>query len=283
MKGLSIALASQAELGESPVWSSHRGCLLWVDTLGASLNVFDPATGQNVTHAMPSPLGFVTETHEGQWLVGIGCHVERFDERSGNRQRIATAPHAKKGYRLNDACLDPAGRLWVGLMDENLSEDSGYLYRLDPDGIWHIIDSGFTLINGLAWSLDGKTLYVTDSRRGTIYAYEYDALSGEAGRRRKLVDIAPDEGKPDGLVVDQTGCLLSVLFDGASIARISPDGDIVQRIRLPVPRPTSCTFDGRHRHLFVTSARLGLSRATLANMPASGAVLKIDYQRMLSP
>ena len=51
---------------------------------------------------------------------------------TGDRQRIATALHGKVGYRFNDATLDPFGRLWVGLMNEALKEDSGYLYRLRP-------------------------------------------------------------------------------------------------------------------------------------------------------
>ncbi|MDN3524651.1 SMP-30/gluconolactonase/LRE family protein [Halomonas sabkhae] len=281
MKATSVAFSSQATLGESPVWSPSRGHLLWVDTLEASLNIFDPARGHNITHALPAPLGFVTETHKGQLLVGIGCHVEQVDETTGQRQRIATAPHARTGYRLNDAYLDPEGRLWVGLMDESLSEGSGYLYRLDPNGIWKTIDSGFTLINGIDRSLDGKTLYVTDSKRGAIYAYEYDISSGEASYRRRLTDIDPNQGKPDGLVVDQQGFLLSVLFDGAGIARISPNGDIVQKITLPVLRPTSCIFDSSNKYLFVTSARLGLSTTTLADMPASGSLLRIDHEQAL--
>ncbi|MDL4864831.1 SMP-30/gluconolactonase/LRE family protein, partial [Halomonas elongata] len=92
MKGISVAFSSQATLGESPVWSPSKGHLLWVDTLEASLNIFDPASGHNIAHALPAPLGFATETHEGQLLIGIGYHIEQVDETTGERQRIATAP-----------------------------------------------------------------------------------------------------------------------------------------------------------------------------------------------
>ena len=274
-----VALASQAVLGESPVWSASTHRLLWVDTLGASLNLFDPITGQNDAYAMPSPLGFVAETPTGQWIIGSGYHIERVS-RSGERQWIATAPHGKAGYRFNDASLDPSGRLWVGLMNEALTEGSGYLYRLDPDGTWHTVDSGFTLINGIDWSRDRRTLYVTDSRKGVIYAYDHDPLSGEVRNRRSLIRISPDKGKPDGLTVDREGFLLSVLFDGAAIARISPEGEITSTIALPVPRPTSCAFDATGQHLLVTSARLGLSRREIATAPASGALLRVDYQQV---
>lgn len=280
MTGVSVAFAGQAVLGESPVWSRSRARLLWVDTLGASLNIFDPATGQNIACAMPSPLGFVVETHAGQLIIGNGCHVELVG-RSGERRRIATAPHAQAGYRLNDACLDSSGRLWVGLMDEKLKDGSGYLYRLDPDGVWHTIDSGFKLINGIDWSRDGKRLYVTDSLHGIIYVYDHDPRSGAVRNRRTLIHIGLETGKPDGLVVDREGVLLSVLFDGAAIARISPAGNILGLLELPVPCPTSCTFADSDQCLYVTSARLGLSKSELEEAPESGALLRIDYDGAL--
>lgn len=281
MNSTSVALNCQPLLGESPLWSVSRDRLLWVDTLEGSLNSFNPHTGNNTVYSLPLPLGFIVETNEGQLLVGIGCDIERFDEKSGRRQRVATAPHAQKGYRLNDACLDVEGRLWVGLINEKLSQGSGYLYCLNIDGSWSIIDTGFTLINGLSWSLDGKTLYVTDSRVGTIYAYEYDSIYGTARGRKTLIKIDPSEGKPDGLIVDHNGFLLSVLFDGAGILRISPDGNIIQRIPLPVRRPTSCAFDGRHQYLFVTSASVDLPQKELSTLPAPGALLQIDYEKII--
>ncbi|MRT13753.1 SMP-30/gluconolactonase/LRE family protein [Enterobacteriaceae bacterium RIT711] len=262
------------------MWSGSRARLLWVDTLGASLNYFDPATGRNVEYAMPGPLGFVVEKNTGELIIGMGCHVELIDK-AGKRRRIATAPHAQEGFRLNDASLDSSGRLWVGLIDEELKDGSGYLYRLDPDGQWHTVDSGFTLINGISWSPDCKTLYVTDSLRGVIYGYDNDPGSGEISNRREVVSINPKKGKPDGMIVDQHGFLLSVLFDGAAIARISPEGEIERWINLPVQRPTSCAFADDGRYLYVTSARLGLSETLLEKMPNSGALLKIDYKRAL--
>ncbi|MBU9815910.1 SMP-30/gluconolactonase/LRE family protein [Rahnella sp. C60] len=280
MNGISVVFPGKAVLGESPIWSWSRARLLWVDTLGGCLNYFDPETGRNVEHAMPGPLGFVVEKNTGELIIGIGCHVELID-RAGKRRRIATAPDVQEGFRLNDASLDASGRLWVGLIDEELKDGSGYLYRLDPDGKWHTVDSGFTLINGISWSPDCKTLYVTDSRRGVIYGYDNDPCSGEVSHRRVVVSINPQKGKPDGLIVDQDGFLLSVLFDGAAIARISPEGEIERWLNLPVQRPTSCAFADDDRYLYVTTARLGLSETLLEKMPYSGALLRIDYKRAL--
>ncbi|EKT57555.1 SMP-30/gluconolactonase/LRE family protein [Providencia sneebia] len=280
MNNISVAFASKAILGESPIWSPVRARLLWVDTLGASLNFFDPITSQNVEYALPSPLGFVVEKITGELIIGIGCHIELIDIK-GKRQRIATAPHAHKNFRFNDAKLDSSGRLWVGLIDQDLKEGTGILYRFDPDGKWHTVDSGFTLINGISWSLDWKTLYVTDSRRGVIYGYDMDPHSGKVSNRRVVISINSKEGKPDGLIVDKHGFLLSVLFDGAAIARISPEGEIERCFQLPVHRPTSCTFADNEDYLYITSARLGLSETHLKTRPQSGSLLVLDYKRAL--
>ena len=273
---VSVAFDALAVLGECPIWSASRSRLLWVDTLSASLNLFDPATATNQVIETPAPLGFVAEDHEGSLIVGMGCDIARIDDR-GAFHKIARAPHARNGYRLNDARFDARGRLWVGWMDEALSDGSGRLYRFDADGSWRQCDAGFTLINGLDWSRDSRTLYVTDSRKGHIYAYDYGLESGAICNRRVFVNIDPTVGKPDGLLVDAQGYLLSVLFDGSAITRIAPDGTIDRMIELPVPRPTSCAFSDDGQTLFVTSARLDLSKDALEKAPASGGLLRVDY------
>jgi sugar lactone lactonase YvrE len=67
------------------------------------------------------------------------------------------------------------------------------------------------------------------------------------------------------------------LWDGWRVARYLPDGTLDRAVNLPVPRPTSCAFGGRNfATLFVTSARVRLSAAELAEAPLSGSVFAID-------
>lgn len=277
MSAVSVALRSQAILGECPVWSRSRGRLLWVDTLAPGLNLFDPVSGENETISVGGPLGFVAERgSDGELLLGIGCDVASLDA-TGTLSTLASAPHSAPGFRFNDARLDFYGRLWIGLMDESLGEGSGLLYRFDTDGSWHECDNGFTLINGLDWSPDNRTLYVTDSRRGEIYAYDFDLETGVIANRRVWFRMDTADGKPDGLLVDPHGYLLSVLFDGATVLRLAPDGSPAGRVDLPVPRPTSCALSPDGSRLYVTTARLGLSAEELADAPWSGALLSLPY------
>ena len=271
------ALMADAVLGESPVWSPTRQRLLWVDTEGRWLHAFDPASGHNQSTAMPDVVGMVAEDRDGRLVVALGCGLARLGA-DGEAEPFGVAPHAAPGFRLNDGKFDEQGRLWIGLMSYDLTPGSGILYRVDPDGTWQVMDDGFTLINGLEWTQDRRTLLVTDSRQGIIYAYDFDARSGTIRDRRPFAVIDAALGKPDGLTLAPDGVLLSTLFDGSAILRISREGEIQGKIALPVPRPTSCTVvPGPEPTLYVTTARLGLSPDDLRMSYLSGSLLVADY------
>lgn len=272
---VTVALPSMAILGECPVWSARRERLLWVDTEARTLNQFDPTTGRNHATGMPDVIGMVAERQDGTLVVALGCDLATVDD-DGNVRGFATAPEGGDGFRLNDGRFDAEDRLWVGLMDKTLQPGTGVLYRHDPDGAWHVMDTGFSLLNGLDWSPDRRTLYVTDSRAPEIYAYDHDPDTGALGERRTFATFGPDDGFPDGLLVGTDGAIWSTLFAGSAVQRIEQDGRFTRRIDLPTPRPTSCAFSSDGRHLFVTTARLGLSDAQLATAPASGALLRVD-------
>jgi sugar lactone lactonase YvrE len=131
--------------------------------------------------------------------------------------------------------------------------------------------------NGIAWSLDGKTMYLADTRRGFIYAFEYDVLRGELGARRVFADLGSLPGGPDGATVDCEDHLWSALWDGGCLVRFDPQGRMERVVRLPVSKPTSCTFGGDNwRDLYVTTATRGLPADRLAGEPLAGRVLVCD-------
>ncbi|WP_023849821.1 MULTISPECIES: SMP-30/gluconolactonase/LRE family protein [Roseobacteraceae] len=277
---IAVAVRAKATIGESPIWSARRERLLWIDIMGRQLHTYDPATGRDEVTELPTDAGLLAESPSGEIVLGLDCGLARLGD-DGEIEHIASAPHADPAFRFNDGRFDPQGRLWAGLMNKEGKKGSGVLYRFDPDGTWHIADTGFDLPNGLEWSRDGKTFYFTDSHKGKIYAYDFDPVSGKVENRRPFFGMNPADGKPDGLAMDPEGYFLSVLFDGSAILRIAPDGVLDLRIRLPVPRPTSCAFGGDGRTLFITTARIGLSDTQLDDAPLSGALLQLDYDDAL--
>jgi sugar lactone lactonase YvrE len=66
------------------------------------------------------------------------------------------------------------------------------------------------------------------------------------------------------------------VWDAWRVSRYSPDGRELLRIRMPVPRPTSCCFGGANLDtLYVTSASVRLGEQTLAAAPQSGSLFAI--------
>ena len=97
--------------------------------------------------------------------------------------------------------------------------------------------------NGLGWSPDNKVMYHTDSSAQTIFAFNYDLETARMSNERVFARL--DDGFPDGLTVDAEGYIWSAIWDGWRINRYAPDGDLVDEVKMPVARPTSCMFGGQ--------------------------------------
>jgi sugar lactone lactonase YvrE len=126
------------------------------------------------------------------------------------------------------------------------------------------MEQGLTIGNGLGWSPDQTTFYLTDSTPHKIYAYRFDTASGAIADRRVLIDLSQEEFEPDGLTVDSEGCIWSAMWNGWCIIRFDPDGKEIMRVQVPVQRPTCCTFGGTDlRDLYITTASVGLSQTEI--------------------
>lgn len=258
-----------ALLGEGPVWVARNEALYWVDIVSGKLfrrvsgrtDVLDP--GRTLCSIVPRLKGgFVGGSLDG--LVAIG-------------EDFAVTPLVhpevdQPGNRFNDGKVDRAGRFWAGTMDRKESKDTGSLYRLDPDLTCTRVDSGYSVTNGPAFSVDGRTMYHTDSGRQTIFAFDLDDAGG-ASNRRVLTRFGSGDGYPDGMTVDAEDCLWVAFWDGWCVRRLSARGERLQEIAVPVQRPTSCAFGGKDLgQLFITSARRDLTAAEMERQPQAGGL-----------
>ena len=111
--------------------------------------------------------------------------------------------------------------------------------------------------------------------RRVIWQYDFDAATGKICNQRDFAHIA-GAVVPDGLAVDEDECVWSALWDGGAIVRFDPQGKEINRVKLPMLRPTSCAFGGQDRcTLFVTSASIGLSAQDLIVGPLAGGLFAI--------
>lgn len=260
-------------LGEGPCWDARDQALYWVDILKPALHRFDPATGTDTVHPMDSMVSNAWPRARGGLLIAAQNGIVQYDLASGRRLPFAHPEEARPANRYNDGKCDRRGRLWIGSLDMGTAPNRGSLFRIDPDGGWQRMDTGFTVSNGLGFSPDAKRLYFTDSSRRTVYVYDFDLERGEIAHRRPFVELPEGQGSPDGLTVDAEGFVWVAIWDGWTVIRYDPEGRVVMRLPMPVPRPTSCCFGGTDlRTLYITSASVRLPEQSLADAPLSGAL-----------
>lgn len=266
-----------AQLGEAPVWHTRHQRLYWVDILRPAVYRLDPATGVNEACVLPKLVSAVLPTTRDELVVTTQDGVERLDFRNAALTPICHPEAGLHENRLNDAKIGPGGALWVGSMRMDAAKPTGGLYRVEPGGQWSRQESGLTVSNGLAWSPGGETFYFVDTVPGLIYAYDAAPGMGALSNRRIFAKVPAEDGRPDGIAVDEQGGVWCALWDGWKLRRFSSDGNVDMDIEMPVPRPTSLCFGGPdHGTLFVTSARTRLPATTLTQAPLSGGIFAID-------
>ncbi|WOD41811.1 SMP-30/gluconolactonase/LRE family protein [Nodosilinea sp. E11] len=270
-------LHARARLGEGPLWDDTKQALYWVDILNHRVHIFEPSSGDDC-HWDVGDVGSALALMAGdRLLVALGNRLGQLDLSSGTVETLHTFDFEPPGTRFNDGKCDPQGRFWIGSMSPEHPGQAA-LYRYDPDGSVHTMETGLTISNGLGWSPDGSTFYLTDSPQRQIYAYRFDGATGEISDRTVAIDLSDaDEAiEPDGLAIDTDGNIWTALWDGGCVACFSPTGESLGRVTLPVPRPTCPSFGGpNHQTLYVTTASVGLSQQEIQQGFYSGDLFAI--------
>lgn len=268
-----VALDAAATVGEGPVWDEQRQELLWVDIPEGLVHRCSVSGGAVTTQSIGQPVGAVGLRLSGGFVVAMRDGFGTTDGAGSDVTLRREVEPDDATTRMNDGKCDAAGRFWAGTMELDMAPGRGSLYRLDPDfGVTRVLD-GLGVPNGLAWTSDGRTMYFIDSLAGGIDAYDFDPDEGRMGTRRRVVDVPPEAGLPDGMTIDAEGHLWVACWGGGTIRRFAPDGSPGTIIRVPATQVTSCTFGGRGLdELYVTSASDGLTAEQRRDEPHAGAV-----------
>lgn len=274
---IECVVRSADQLGETPLWCEQTQKLWWLDIEQPRLQSFDPVTGAHSRRDMPGTfLGSQALAQSGKRLLATDLRLDLFDLEQASSTPLANVESGLDN-RLNDGRVDSRGRFWVGTMDNQLHRPNGSLYRVDPDRTVTRVASDVIVSNGIAFSPDGKTLYFTDTRRYTSWAFDLDLDDGVITNRRLWANYSATGDRPDGACVDVDGCLWAAFFAGGRIVRYRPDGVIDRTIALPVTNPTCLCFGGADlKTLYVTSATKFLSPEALAAEPLAGSLFAIE-------
>jgi len=297
---IELALDARATLAEAPFWEPRSKTLYWVDIERGELHLFSPATGVDRSIALGQMVGTVVPRRQGGAVVALHHGFALLELETETLTPLADPNQGDDDLRFNDGKCDPAGRFWAGTISLARAEGTSALFRLDPphaaadrtsspedarpttDGAnlhWpvHRMLDGLSNSNGLAWSLDSRTMYHIDSPTFQVTAMDFDVDSGTIDNRRVVIEVDPKLGKPDGMTIDAEGMLWIARFRGGCVQRWDPaEGKLLQQIDLPVSNVTACAFGGDELdELYVTTARAGLDEQQLAAQPAAGGIYRL--------
>jgi sugar lactone lactonase YvrE len=252
-------------VGECPVWSAEQGAWFWVDIPAKTIWRLDGA-GRLRSWICSEMVACIAPARDGSILAGMETGLFRLNLHEDGKVmavRLAAAPSLGEGRRFNDGRCDRQGRFWSGTMFMDMSAERavGELYRYsDEGGLSQAVVSGLLTQNGLAFSPDGRTMYLSDSHplSQQVWAFDYDVDLGLPSNRRPFVDMRPYPGRPDGAAVDADGCYWTCGNDGGRILRFTPEGRLDRTIEVPMAKPSMCSFGGPDlATLLVTSISAG--------------------------
>lgn len=264
--------------GEGPAWQDARDRLVWSDVPNRRLLGWHPD-------------GRVEVLIEGTWFMNgnaveadgtlIHCeHGRRCISRGGDRDRapepIVTHYRGRRLNSPNDLAVARDGAIWFtdptfgiimpsqgALADPELDHRS--VYRFDPRSGTVQRMADFEQPNGLAFTADGATLYVSDTSlslgevpghaagsKHEILAFDVDAANGGRLSNRRFFCHA-DTGCPDGFAVDGRGWVWTSAGDGVHVW----SADRRKLGFVPIPTVVSnCTFGGPDgRRLFIAASQ----------------------------
>ena len=285
-----LVLDARNGTGESPVWRADEQALYWVDIPAKKLCRWSADTGLAQTWSAPEMLACIAPLGtSGRWMAGAESGVFGLKPHASgelNFEHLAGVQHAVPGMRFNDGRCDRQGRFLAGTMVMNMAAglDAGCLYRYennkhkgDPAAgqLTRLLD-GFITPNGMAFSPDGATMYLSDSHPSVqqVWAYDYDTGTGTPHNRRLFVDMRPLPGRPDGAAVDADGCYWICGNDAGLVHRFTPAGRLDRSLAVPVKKPAMCAFGGAQLDtLFVTSIRP--EGVDLSDQPLAGGVFAL--------
>jgi sugar lactone lactonase YvrE len=267
-------------LGECCRWDEVRGELYWVDVHeGHFFRASADHTTIEVLHRYElggnvsalAPLanrddGWIVAMNQSLWLLAV----------SGQLQEVAQL-EGDVSMMLNDGAADPWGSFWVGSLAADEEPKRGSVYRFrEPTGA-RTMFGGATISNGLGWSPDRTAMYYVDSGPGSIHTYDVDS-NGEISHPRLFAQFdTAVEGTPDGLCVDEEGCIWVAVWGGYEVRRYSPTGDVIARVNVATAQPSCCAIGGANgTTLYVTTAQEDMAPSRLDNELDAGRLFAVN-------
>jgi len=269
--------APRCNLAESPRWAegywwwvdAEKGIVYWrpggdiedLDNLPISKREF------NVRTSLVQPIG------DSRVVIAVENTLRYFKLDSNDLHEIAksTLIQLPADWLLNDGIVDIAGNIWIGTVSPNRAKGTGELLRISRSGDIKQSLPRFSLSNGLAWDHKGELLYHVDSYERIVWQHQVNVLTGDILHSKILIQLAPDDGFPDGISLDSGGRILLAIY-GKSVVRLYDlSGNYLNDLSIPAEQVTSVAIGGlNNSQLLITTAQENFTKEQSEEFPLAG-------------
>lgn len=202
-------LATGFAFTEGPAWHPYDNYLVFSDIIGNALYRWDQAGGVSIFRRPSYMANGNTFDRQGRLLTcehGTSRVTRQNDD--GSVEILASHYQGQELNSPNDIIVRSNGDIYF--TDPNSGRGPGFgiprrqelpfqgVYRLRPDGALTALIEDLPKPNGLCFSLDEGRLFVNDSDRQKIYAYEVGPEGRLAGTGSETVTPALSESPPAG-------------------------------------------------------------------------------------
>jgi sugar lactone lactonase YvrE len=205
--GVEVFADLHADVGEAPHWDEKSKTLLFADLTAGAVFRYDELGVKVGSFSVGQEVGAAVPRQGGGLVLAVRDGIAVASDTGDGFKLAAPVERDTPGNRMNDAKCDPAGRLLAGTTAFDFTRYSAALYRVESDWSFEQMVRDVTQSNGIAWSPDGKKMYFIDSATQGVDVFDYEAGTGSARNRRRLVTIERAHGVPDGMTTDSQGNL----------------------------------------------------------------------------
>ena len=178
-------------------------------------------------------------------------------------REISVHAHEPKMNQPNDLAISANDILYAS--DPNWGESTGQFWRVDTNGEATLLEADMGTTNGIEVSPDEKVLYVNESAQRNIWAYD---LSSEGSISNKRLLIQFPDFNMDGMRCDIDGNLYVTRHGKGTVAKLSPEGEVLLEVELTGKLCTNIAFGGDDgRICYVTLADRGNVEVFRADRP----------------
>jgi sugar lactone lactonase YvrE len=262
--GLLSVLNQDAHFPEGPIWDD--GKLYYVEYDRNTVTVWDGKINRVFATLKGCGPSAVIRTPRGEFLTT--CYDSGTIGRlSADGKPLPAWDHDNQGRKFvgpNDFALDHDGGIYFTCSGEPGKSGHSNVFYIAADGTISLAVPDMHNANGIALSLDGKTLYVIETDENRLLRFAVEGAGKLSGRQLflNMDELTHHVGHiyPDGVKIDSHG----LLYIGqnpkepkaplaGTIFVVNSDGKLLRSVKLPSPGVPNLTFSPDEKTLYVTA------------------------------